>query len=554
MRPTPLHRLDGEARTNQDVSSALAATRVVWTVRARCKLEQLLAQKAARPEDRNPKMRAPDIDIDINTPLRHSFKGKEVTVIVEDLYVGFRPRTDRIVLLVEVADNENPGPWVVKLGPSVELEREWGAWEKCRPYGLKQDLVLMTLDPRPDDQGKLVSLVYGDAKQSIGVEVTCTLEEAITNATLYGSPTVLSVRFALIQLYERLGQLLHSVAYEDERNADLVGPNLEFPRLWASLQRWEDRFSKVDPRYLRKDLIPRELALAIRRRPGISDRPEFAYLDPVDYLAKFVKPFTSWRVQRREVEIIDEEDRSTVDIEFNSKARVLGGLHPTPSQLIPRFRRGRVHGDLHGRNVRVGIANGQAHWPSVFDFEDMRVDGLIGLDFVKLETELKIRILPLVFDRPSPGDDSLPFQEFEQSLNTWSEFAQSSEQWPKLEDLAGPIPVPRVPPASRGAVEGRGDGRAPGPAADDPARDPAARVGRPGHTRGPAGRLAAGVPVSPDVLRTDDGAVREPDRTGADQRIHRRRVRRRQAVRPLSAGWESLSRDQATPFRKERVS
>jgi hypothetical protein len=234
---------------------------------------------------------------------------------------------------------------------------------------------------------------------------------------------VLSIRFALIQLYERLGQLLHAVAWDDERNAAREGPNLEFPRLWWSLQRWGARFRSVDQASIRQDLTPRESAVAIRRRPGNSDRPEFGFRDPVDYLGRFVKPFTSWRVLRQEAEPVkDNKDRSSVDIGPDPTARLQDGSRPSPDRLIPRFRRGRVHGDLHARNVHVGIANDQAHWPSVFDFEDMQEAGLIGLDFVTLETELKIRVLPRVFDQPSLEDDGLQFQEFEYSLNVWREY------------------------------------------------------------------------------------------------------------------------------------
>ena len=52
--------------------------------------------------------------------------------------------------------------------------------------------------------------------------------------------------------------------------------------------------------------------------------------------------------------------------------------------------RGCAHGDLHGRNILVGIVRDQAMWPTVFDYEDMGPCNLIGWDFVKLETELKI--------------------------------------------------------------------------------------------------------------------------------------------------------------------
>ena len=64
------------------------------------------------------------------------------------------------------------------------------------------------------------------------------------------------------------------------------------------------------------------------------------------------------------------------------------------TDLIPRMLRGCAHGDLHGRNILVGIVRDQAMWPTVFDYEDMGPCNLIGWDFVKLETELKIRAYP----------------------------------------------------------------------------------------------------------------------------------------------------------------
>ena len=72
------------------------------------------------------------------------------------------------------------------------------------------------------------------------------------------APTVLSIRFALIQLYERLGQLLHAVAFDDECNASTVGPNLTFPRLWASLQEWGAKVRIFDQPFVRPGLKLRD--------------------------------------------------------------------------------------------------------------------------------------------------------------------------------------------------------------------------------------------------------------------------------------------------------
>src|SRR5436190_1557086 len=98
--------------------------------------------------------------INIDKRLQQSFPGDKTTIFVQDLYVGFRPKPDRIILLVEVDDVENPGPRVVKLGPPKALDDEWKAWKSCFPHGLRRDLVLMPLEPRYYGE-QLISLVYG---------------------------------------------------------------------------------------------------------------------------------------------------------------------------------------------------------------------------------------------------------------------------------------------------------------------------------------------------------------------------------------------------------
>jgi len=85
------------------------------------------------------------------------------------------------------------------------------------------------------------------------------------------------------------------------------------------------------------------------------------------------------------------------------------------SQRGERFQfpltRGPAHGDLHGRNVLVGVRDDTAERPAVYDYEHMAADNLIGLDFAKLETELKIRAYRYVFPFPWPFPD-LPPQDF----------------------------------------------------------------------------------------------------------------------------------------------
>jgi hypothetical protein len=77
------------------------------------------------------------------------------------------------------------------------------------------------------------------------------------------------------------------------------------------------------------------------------------------------------------------------------------------ARWVPRMRRGCAHGDLHGRNVLVGILRKRAVWPAIFDYEDMSPCNLLAWDFVKMETELKIRAFPELFPSvPLQLDDS----------------------------------------------------------------------------------------------------------------------------------------------------
>jgi hypothetical protein len=108
-------------------------------------------------------------------------------------------------------------------------------------------------------------------------------------------------------------------------------------------------------------------------------------------------------------------------------------LQPKPHEVVPRMLRGISHGDLHGRNVLVGLVNNRALWPTVFDYEDMTVCGFPGWDFVKLETELKIRAWRDVL----PRDERKYLQaiwEFERKLDEDTERYHHDGNWPIIEE------------------------------------------------------------------------------------------------------------------------
>ncbi len=124
--------------------------------------------------------------------------------------------------------------------------------------------------------------------------------------------------------------------------------------------------------------------------------------------------------------------------------RQLGEPVPTRADLVPRLLRGCAHGDLHGRNVLVGIVREQALWPTVFDYEDMGPCNLIGWDFVKLETELKIRAYLEVFAGVVPSAFVQSVQKFEVALDARTEECHANRSWPMVGEAATPADRLRV--------------------------------------------------------------------------------------------------------------
>ena len=93
--------------------------------------------------------------------------------------------------------------------------------------------------------------------------------------------------------------------------------------------------------------------------------------------------------------------------------------------------RGPAHGDLHGRNVLVGEVRDRVLWPAVFDYEHMSDCNLVGWDFVKLETELKVRAYEAMFPRKD-ADFVREVHAFELMLaaHTEQHHQSSATGWP----------------------------------------------------------------------------------------------------------------------------
>lgn len=283
-------------------------------------------------------------------------------VIVRDRLRGYRQRTDIHVLLVEVVPRTDVGPagvigipaepttHIVKIGEPKELALELAGWKSCRPIGLINDSIFISLYPGPpsDTPGNgPKTLVYQDAYQTIGAGDVITLEDAVISCCRWNTPSVDSIDRVLRQVYERLGSLFYvqcCVPDPIQNLNDFLSPKL---KRW--LEAWDEAGKEKDARA--------ELLRCRRETYGFLSRKRDSFLDTCDYL------------------------KSVLNC----------------PQFTPRMVRGCAHGDLQGRNILIGLVQDEAASPAVYDYEDMRPDNLIGWDFVKLETEIKVRALQVVF-------------------------------------------------------------------------------------------------------------------------------------------------------------
>jgi hypothetical protein len=368
---------------------------VVWTVAAR----RQLGQSLARPVACSGPQEFLRILGGLMQRLQQMFPGAGV-VIVQEQYLGYRPRASEFILLVEIDDPARPGRHVVKLGPPERLQRELDAWNSVRPHGLRHDLVLLNLEAR-SHEGQLIGLVYDDAQQFLGGLTSCSLEEAFLAAVAYGSPSPASVADVFAQLYERLGLLLYSTCFVDTpTNPDFL---LDLPRLAASLAAWRERPEVAQAR--------QEVHVWAANGPG-------EFRDPVDYL-EYVCAYIPWQGP-----------------EPHRPPRQAGD--PAATDLVPSLLRGRAHGDLHGRNVRVGRVRDRVRWPVVFDYEHMSHRNLLAWDFVKMETELKIRAYPLLFSPEPTRTFVQAVQAFELELWQETERLDRANRWPEVAETTSP--------------------------------------------------------------------------------------------------------------------
>jgi hypothetical protein len=249
---------------------------VFWTIQAQRHLRHALAEALARESDGPAVKTGPHTGV-LETTLDHlndllglTFRG--ASVVVQDQVIGYRRDRDLFILLDEVfsSDEDQSGPFVVKIGSKDQLEKEIEGWNRCRPPGLKHDLVFLNLraGPAPTFGNEVwMSLVYGNAQQFLGVKATVTFEQAALDCICSGVPKILSIGVLINELFERIGHLLYRQGFVD--NAARPEFVFDLPKLGQALKRWETEPS----------------CLAARRDVNaLAASGAEQFLDPVDYL------------------------------------------------------------------------------------------------------------------------------------------------------------------------------------------------------------------------------------------------------------------------------
>ncbi|MBC8290551.1 MAG: hypothetical protein H8E37_09560, partial [Planctomycetes bacterium] len=313
---------------------------VIWLHRARCRVQE-------------------ENIAGWNSELKSVFQDATASQLtVSDVFSGFsNDEVQRIVLGVQWKSSTANGSHIVKIGTSSEVGTDFEGWKRCVLQGGMSSRILPDVSAHelPDDR---FAVVYEDAYRILGTDPDAEsprwLETAVNWAIRDSKPDVLSVESVLTQVFGELDRCLYAGARSGTERA------AEFYRTALKKAGRQTEMSALECWQFDTHLNRRRDALWLitSRDEPIKPQPR-RYLDPVDFL--------TWALE---------------------------------NGRVPETLAGRAHGDLHGRNVLVGVVRGTAQQPVVIDYGDMADDNLLVWDFVKLECELKTRIAPALFSEP----------------------------------------------------------------------------------------------------------------------------------------------------------
>jgi len=285
-------------------------------------------------------------------------------ILVLGIFSGHTPEYDvKTILGVEVTWPDcGYESHIIKIGRRDKVEPDFKGWDTCTRGQMVASRIFAPVRLF-ELGGDRVAVLYRDGFTLFGPNARESresqpeiLEIAVQWAVMDDKPDPASVERALAHIFTDLGIWFYRGAKTNNALArDFYAGHM---RLGADaepgegvLAAWGDN---AERRTLRRHAV---WVLAGRDIPDAD--PETAparYLDPVDYVR--------WA--------------------FADPARL-------PPTLV-----GRSHGDLHARNVLVGIRRREVQYPAVYDYGDMGDENVLAWDFAKLETELKARLLPRI--------------------------------------------------------------------------------------------------------------------------------------------------------------
>ena len=320
-----------------------------------------------------------------------------VQIVVKQRFRGFSDEPlKKIILAVEVQSPEGVHSGVVKIGDSDQVGGDYTGWQSCA--GSRGVASRMFIAPVRRDVGdNRVAIIYPDVYQYYfdngRDDEPKELETIVEQSILRNSPTSTSVERVLTQVFTEAYRCFYRNAQVDATHhhvMNAVTRSLEFHKSPTVLERWQqDEYVK-----LRRGAA---WLTSVNRMPDSVARPE--YVDPVDYLKWVLGPG-----ERLGVSPPCAGKNGVGSQLCEAPEGLYQQLRPDPvfASRLPEMLVGPAHGDLHGRNVIVGVVRGEAEWPAVFDFDKMNDTNLVAWDFAKLELELKCRLFPQLLE--SPGD------------------------------------------------------------------------------------------------------------------------------------------------------
>jgi hypothetical protein len=304
-------------------------------------------------------------------------------IVVSRCFGGYAGTSrERIILGVEVRWPKDFRTHIVKLGTRGKVGKDKEGWEKCTAGRDVASRIFVSLQEQPLGEDR-VAVIYRDAYTLFGPDRGQSRPESLETvagwAVTDDKPDPVSVERAIAHIYTDLARWFYPGAAPDPERALAfyrarlqralgswvgveagAGPEPAVAPHTDLLQRALGGDTEADPRPLGLDRQRQELRrdavwlLCGRDQPD--DTRDALYLDPYEYV--------TWALAR---------------------------------EVLPPTLVGRSHGDLHGRNALLGVQRGEAEYPAVFDYGEMGQDNVLAWDFVKLETELKVRLLPTLY-------------------------------------------------------------------------------------------------------------------------------------------------------------